>query len=76
MHREETGTMIRYELWKHNTSGEVWAVQLRGNRVVGSCGPLTPSERLGVLADYEYIPDDNDWFAARDKEFGLYEPQA
>lgn len=68
---------LTYQLWKHASSGDVWAVQLDGNKLVGTCGPLHHDEYNGpdILENCEYTDEDVEWFEQRIDDFRLYEPK-
>lgn len=63
---------MKYEFWRHTTSGEVFAVEIDGEAVVGVCGPLHHAEVHTVdLPDYEYSAEDVDWLT--EQPTALYE---
>lgn len=57
----EGGGRMRYELWQHRRSGEIYAVALNGNgRVVMATGPLPHADLaagIKALAENAYEPD-------------------
>lgn len=69
----------RYEYWRHERSGEVYATRLTPlGLVTGSCGPLDYTEHLQPepLPNYHYDddPDCTDWIAQHEDQFYLYQP--
>lgn len=61
------------QLWVHQKSGEVWAVEVEAGRVVAACGPLHYSETSEVYLDaYEYEYEDADWIGAHEDDCALY----
>lgn len=57
-----------YQYWQHTTSGEVYAVEVRGDKLTGICGPLhyTEHRQVDLLPDYNYQEEDIDWANAED----------
>ena len=56
-----------YQYWKH-TSGEVYAAEVRRDKLVGICGPLHYAEyqQASLLSDYNYQDEDIDWAEAEE----------
>ena len=54
-----------YQLVDHPKSGEVYALQLRDDAIIGLCGPLDQDDReyaeRNGLADFEFDITDVDW---------------
>ncbi len=49
---------ILRQLWQHNRSHEVYAVEIDGIKVIGACGPLDYFEqRENMLAQMPYDPE-------------------
>lgn len=63
--------MDRY--WRHQLSGEVYAVKISNGDVVAVVGPLHHSEygdlRADSLGDYNYTSEDVDWIVEHNGEF-------
>jgi len=60
---------MKYQYWAHKKTGETWAVQIKGGRVVGACGPLYYAERPSDMTWFEYSTEDVDWINS--EEFQL-----
>ena len=66
------GPDIRHEYWVEVDSGAVWAVELRGDALVGCHGPLLRSEADPDLLDLlEYVPIGIGWIDANRDRFSL-----
>lgn len=69
-----------FAIWKHKTSGDVYAVRIEGGRVTGVRGPFAHSiynsPDLPKLLQYiDYHTNDAEWMEARREDFALYEPR-
>ena len=64
-----------YQFWRHNKSGELYAVKLVEGRVVSAVGPLYYEEAQTPLDEYEYLDhdavDDGAWVEEHRDEFQL-----
>ena len=44
--------LSHYEVWHHQRSGEVWAVEVTNGKVEKCCGPVAPQDFTPDLVDY------------------------
>lgn len=47
--------MTKKQLWRHKPSGDVYAVSLEDERVVGSLGPVSPEDAGSVDLHGDYL---------------------
>ena len=64
------------QYWAHISSGEVFAVQVEGERVHSACGPLYYKERTAANLDdwnFENEPETAIWLNRNQDDFKLME---
>jgi hypothetical protein len=70
----QTMSRLAYQYWRHEPSGERYAVRLKGGCVTGCVGPLTDIEfcsRFVVEYPFDASAADAQWAAAERAEFTL-----
>jgi hypothetical protein len=68
---------VRYQVWQHVRSKELWAIRLEHDVLTGAFGPLLEHpRRVEDLVDitYEDHPDDLEWIVRATDYFVLVDP--
>jgi hypothetical protein len=65
-----------YQYWRHNRSGETFAVRIEAGRVTGACGPLHYGEVIEDLLPemhYDDMPETSDTIDSHRADYALVE---